>query len=125
MGIPAPRYRSGLLNPRTPARPDLKSGAVVLAWLPPRGAHRPVGIMAFCVPARSGYAFVAAFDCSPEGEGRRDHTPGNIFPPAFVAERDADSHHLARDLAKIGRASCRERRKSSVVAVTGKEKQIR
>src|SRR6267143_3626260 len=34
-----------LLNPRTPARPDLKSGAVVLAWLPPRAAHRAVGIM--------------------------------------------------------------------------------
>src|SRR5207249_306545 len=32
---------AGLLNPRTPARPDLKSGAVVLAWLPPRALHGP------------------------------------------------------------------------------------
>src|SRR5256712_1766181 len=49
MGISAPRARARLLNPRTPARPDLKSGAVVLAWLPPRRAHRAVGIMPFCV----------------------------------------------------------------------------
>src|SRR5256885_2426343 len=46
MGIPAPGdRRPRLLNPRTPARPDLKSGAVVLAWLPPRAAHRAIGIM--------------------------------------------------------------------------------
>src|SRR2546427_5609093 len=42
-----PARSARLLNPRTPARPDLKSGAVVLAWLPPRGAHRAVGIMPF------------------------------------------------------------------------------
>src|SRR5207245_7955765 len=38
---------AGLSNPRTPARPDLKSGAVVLAWLPPRAAHPAFGIMPF------------------------------------------------------------------------------
>src|SRR6266568_305818 len=43
MGLSAPRARAAHLNPRTPARPDLKSGAVVLAWLPPRDAHRVVG----------------------------------------------------------------------------------
>src|SRR3989454_12781833 len=42
-----PARSARLLNPRTPARPDLKSGAVVLAWLPPRGTHRAVGIMPF------------------------------------------------------------------------------
>src|SRR5205809_1247332 len=36
MGFSAPRSCAAHLNPRTPARPDLKSGAVVLAWLPPQ-----------------------------------------------------------------------------------------
>src|SRR6267378_5731791 len=43
--FPLRAVRAMPLNPRTPARPDLKSGAVVLAWLPPRAAHRAVGIM--------------------------------------------------------------------------------
>src|SRR6267143_892757 len=43
--FPLRAVRATPLNPRTPARPDLKSGAVVLAWLPPRAAHRAVGIM--------------------------------------------------------------------------------
>src|SRR5205807_572512 len=43
--FPLRAVRAMPLNPRTPARPDLKSGAVVLAWLPPHAAHRAVGIM--------------------------------------------------------------------------------
>src|SRR5437899_4910159 len=50
-----PARSARLLNPRTPARPDLKSGAVVLAWLPPRAAHRAVGIMPFCVALRPNH----------------------------------------------------------------------
>src|SRR5439155_95162 len=50
---------AGLLNPRTPARPDLKSGAVVLAWLPPRAAHPACGIMLFrCGPRARGIRHV-------------------------------------------------------------------
>src|SRR5207253_7936022 len=53
--FPLRASRARLLNPWTPARPDLKSGAVVQAWLPPHAAHRAIGIMPFCVrfPARS------------------------------------------------------------------------
>src|SRR5437879_12211870 len=43
--FPLRAVRARLLNPWTPARPDLKSGAVVQAWLPPRPAHRAIGIM--------------------------------------------------------------------------------
>src|SRR6266566_9227181 len=43
--FPLRASRARLLNPWTPARPDLKSGAVVQAWLPPRPAHRAIGIM--------------------------------------------------------------------------------
>src|SRR5438034_9022551 len=43
--FPPRAVRARLLNPWTPARPDLKSGAVVQAWLPPRPAHRAIGIM--------------------------------------------------------------------------------
>src|SRR5437870_13890319 len=38
--FPLRAARARLLNPWTPARPDLKSGAGVLAWLPPHAAHR-------------------------------------------------------------------------------------
>src|SRR5881392_2235414 len=43
--FPPRAVRARLLNPWTPARPDLKSGAVVQAWLPPRPPHRAIGIM--------------------------------------------------------------------------------
>src|SRR5207249_3154267 len=72
--FPPRAVRARLLNPWTPARPDLKSGAVVQAWLPPRPAHRAIGIM----------LFVALL--------------GNFFSSAFVADRNAISDHLARDL---------------------------
>src|SRR2546426_12693028 len=51
-----PARSARLLNPRTPARPYLKSGAVVLAWLPPRATHRAVGIMPFCVALRPDHS---------------------------------------------------------------------
>src|SRR5438034_7332593 len=37
--------RAQLYHTHTPASPDLKSGAVVQAWLPPLPAHRAIGIM--------------------------------------------------------------------------------
>src|SRR5213592_2582035 len=43
--FPLRASRARLLNPWTPARPDLKSGAVVQAWLPPHAAHWAIGIM--------------------------------------------------------------------------------
>src|SRR5439155_19705550 len=43
--FPPRAVRARLFNPCTPARPDLKSGAVVQAWLPPRPPHRAIGIM--------------------------------------------------------------------------------
>src|SRR5256885_6087967 len=66
--------RARPLNPRTPARPDLKSGAVVLAWLPPHAAHRAIGIMLL-------------LRCSE-----------TFFSSAFVVDRNAISDHLARAL---------------------------
>src|SRR2546428_11457182 len=77
-----PARSARLLNPRTPARPDLKSGAVVLAWLPPRAAHRAVGIMPFCVALRS------------------DHPDsGKPEPPELQEEPEVDiAHAVARAL---------------------------
>src|SRR2546426_2307520 len=98
MGISTPCSRTRLLNPRTPARPDLKSGAVVLAWLPPRGGHRAIGITPFCVRFGEDRCFACASSASPRrrSEGFRVR---NFLFPAFVAEPDADPRRLARALA--------------------------
>src|SRR5712691_5420290 len=72
--FPPRAVRARPLNPRTPARPDLKSGAVVLAWLPPRAAHRAVGIMLL-------------LRCS-----------GSFFSFVSLADRNANSDRLARAL---------------------------
>src|SRR5256712_12802983 len=100
MGISTPCSRARLLNPRTPARPDLKSGAVVLAWLPPRGGHRAIGITPFCVRFGEDLCSAGGFNAL---LGRRSETMDsesrNFFFLGFVAEPDADSHRLARALA--------------------------
>src|SRR3990172_487420 len=77
MGISASRGRAGPLNPRTPSRPDLKSGAVVLAWLPPRPAHRGRGIMPLGSACRATPA--------------RREDPELYYPP-----RSSDPHGSAR-----------------------------
>src|SRR5256885_17211755 len=46
--FPLRAVRARLLNPWTPARPDLKSGAVVLAWLPPQRRIGRALITPFC-----------------------------------------------------------------------------
>src|SRR6266540_3976634 len=71
--FPLRARRAEPLNPRTPARPDLKSGAVVLAWLPPRAAHRTCGIMPFGARRTS-----RARDLDP-GETRRPRASSAVF----------------------------------------------
>src|SRR2546426_2960541 len=64
-----PARSARLLNPRTPARPDLKSGAVVLAWLPPRAAHPACGIMPFrCGPPARDASAISDVRCFPRME---------------------------------------------------------
>src|SRR6266480_2878710 len=57
--FPLRAVRARLLNPRTPARPDLKSGAVVQAWLPPRPAHRAIGIMPLLRCAKTSFPLLS------------------------------------------------------------------
>src|SRR5438034_795646 len=79
MGISTPCSRARLLNPRTPARPDLKSGAVVLAWLPPRGSHRAIGITPFCVRFGEDPCFAGAFSAVTMEIGERIPSPETSF----------------------------------------------
>src|SRR3989475_8484137 len=100
MGISTPCSRARLLNPRTPARPDLKSGAVVLAWLPPRGGHRAIGITPFCVRFGEDLCSAGALNgLLGRGSENVDSESRNFFFLGSVAEPDADSHRLARALA--------------------------
>src|SRR3989337_2438609 len=90
MGISASRGRAGPLNPRTPARPDLKSGAVVLAWLPPRPAHRAHGIMVLgskpgCARSR------ASLRCRHHGPARGDGFSESLLPAAVLGPTWVDS----------------------------------
>src|SRR3990172_3285243 len=81
MGLSVLRWRAGPLNPRTPARPDLKSGAVVLAWLPPRAFHRACGRCAF------GWTHEAPAHAFSPGERRRCSLPHGrtVIPMRVVA----------------------------------------
>src|SRR5438552_15860357 len=80
MGISAPCSRARLLNPWTPARPDLKSGAVVLAWLPPRGSHRAIGITPFCVRFGDDPCSQVHPALRYDGDRRRDSESETSFP---------------------------------------------
>src|SRR6267378_2495640 len=82
--FPPRAVRARPLNPRTPARPDLKSGAVVLAWLPPRAAHRTLDITAFWLCDRPDRRDVLSFVTAvlAAKRGAESGSPGD--PPATL-----------------------------------------